>query len=285
MQTIHIEHEGEGKTRSFRALLLAYVSAAKLWDGGDVSDAGKTKKGNQDKLVRPIYMMLGGSKSECATVLANLRSGERGAIIGLHEDPTCSYTKRNAQKIELRRSAGYKVDPQVLNPDPETGHRPECHEVKLYDLCREDPGMIDAHEAAFLSLPAAHWIDGAAFDVDGVVEHMKSIGYSDDECFLRTLIPLAPFFAVRLASRSMAPLVNDLRFFVQVLVGALKRSMATMSAEAAASSPWAYDKDAGYIEYGLASVGLLHGIAFRATQEEIRDLLIEQVKLSSIWRS
>ncbi len=285
MQTIYIEHEGEGKTRGFRALLLAYVSAAKLWDGGDVGDAGKMKRGNQDKLVRPVYMMIGGSKSECATVLANLRSGEKGAIIGLHEDPSSSYTIRNAQKIELRRSAGYTVDPQVLSPDPETTQKPECHEVKIYELCREDPGMVDANDVAFLSLPAAHWINDVTLDVEGVVEHMRSIGYDDDDDFIRTITPLAPFFATRLAARSMAPLVADLRFFVQVLIASLIHKFATMSAEAVGPCAWAYDKDAGYVEYGLESIGLLPGIAFRASQEDVQSMLIEQVNLSSCWRS
>lgn len=284
MQTIYIEHEGEGKTRAFRALLLAYVCAAKLWDGGDVSEQGKTKHGYKDKLVRPVYMLVGGSKSECMTVIANLRSGEKGVILKLDET-TEKWNTRNAQKIELRRSAGYDVDPQLLDVDPATDKRPECHEAKLYDLCREDPGMVDPFEAIFLSLPKASWIDSTLLDVDGVITHMQSIGYDGDVEFLRLLTKLAPFFATRLAARSLAPLVADLRFFVQVLVASLKCKFATMSAEVVGGSSWAYNKDAGYVEHGLSAVGLLPGIAFRATHEDVKAMLIEQVKLSSLWRS
>jgi hypothetical protein len=284
MQTIYIEHEGDGKTRAFRALLLAYVCAAKLWDGGDVSEQGKTKHGSKDKLVRPVYMMIGGSKSECATVIANLRSGEKGAILGL-DDSTETWVTRKAQKIELRRSAKYAIDPQLLEVDVATEKRPECHEAKLYDLCREDPGMVDPTEVKFLSLPKASWIDPSTVDVDGVVSHMQSIGYKDNIEFLRLLALLAPFFATRLAARSLAPLVADLRFFVQVLVASLKCKLATMGAEAVGGSAWAYDKDAGYVEYGLSAIGLLPGIAFRATHEDVKALLIEQVKLSPLWRS
>lgn len=284
MQTICIEHDGGGKTRTFRALLLAYVCAGKLWDGGDVSGEGKTKR-NADKLLRPVYMVVGGSKSECTTVIANLRSGERGAVLELGEDAN-DYNIRKAQKVELRRSAGYFVDPQLLAPDVDTNQRPECHEIKIYDLVREDPGMVDPKEVAFLLLPARAWVDGISFDVDAVVDHMRSIGYLEEDVpFIRKLTPLAPFFATRLAARSMAPIIPDLRFFVQVLAAALDEGLATMSAEAVGGSAWAHDKNAGYVEYGLGDIGLFPGIAFRAKHEEVEKLLIDQVKLSSCWRS
>jgi hypothetical protein len=285
MQTICIEHDGGGKTRTFRALLLAYVCAAKLWEGGDVSKEGKAKNKDADKLLRPVYMVVGGSKSECVTVVSNLRSGERGAVLKLEDEPN-DYNIRKGQKVELRRSAGYVVDPQLLAPDTETNQRPECHEIKLYDLVREDPGMVDPDEVAFLSLPSMAWVDGISFDVDAVIEHMRSIGHpKEDDPFIKKLIPLSPFFATRLAARSMAPIIPDLRFFVQLLAAALRGGFATMSAEAVCGRAWAYDESAGYVEYGLADVGLLPGVAFRAKHVDVEKLLIDQVKLSSCWRS
>ncbi len=269
----------------FRALVLAYVCAGKLWDGGDVSGEGKAKRGSGDKLLRPVYMVIGGSKSECTTVIANLRSGERGSLIGLEEEPT-DYNLRGSSKVELRKSAGYTIDPQLMSVDLETNQRPECHEVKIYDLVREDLGMVDPDEAAFLSLPESSWIDGVSFDYDGVIEHMRSIGYpKEDEAFIRKITPLSPFFASRLAARSFAPVIADLRFFVQILAASLRAKFATMSAQVVGGSAWAYDKEAQYVEYGLADVGLLPGIAFRAKHTDIEKLFIEQVKLSSCWRS
>jgi hypothetical protein len=83
----------------------------------------------------------------------------------------------------------------------------------------------------------------------------------------------------------MAPIIPDLRFFVQLLAAALRGGFATMSAEVVCGRAWAYDESAGYVEYGLADVGLLPGVAFRAKHVDVEKLLIDQVKLSSCWRS
>lgn len=239
--TIHTE-DSSGKGRSFSAQLLAHVEA---WE-------------RPDKTTRPVYMTVACPTAGAAPFQANLRLGRRA---------DAGNSSRASDRFEILRSAGYHYT-QQRHPQ---GVIITAYAPALFDL---DPGMVDPSGARFIVLPSREWVDAQNLDTTSAVEHMRRVGCMKGHAGLAGLLPLAALFAAYLDRRSRCPIIPDLHFHLQILMGALDAGMATMTR----NDRGYYGRSGShYVEYGTARVGLAPGVAFSATHETIESFLAEQV--------
>lgn len=261
-RTLVIESGETGKGRAFSAELLGYVTADALWDGGQ---AGTTN------VVRPVYLTLALSEQEAGPFVANLRAG-RKATLGRDRHP---------KRFELLRSAGYAF---ALQRHPEgvlaTAYLPE--------LFRLDPGMVDPTGARFVVLPDAGWCREEAWRLDilDAVEHVRSLRSTNMDFYdaltesrdrlarvgteLAEIVPTSALFAAYLDRRVRAPLIPDLRFYLQVLVAALGAGLATVS-------DGHHRARLGFETVHLDELGFAPGVAFLASHEQVETLLAAEV--------
>jgi hypothetical protein len=126
-----IEPQKEGKGRSFRATLVSYVEARRLWPAGNDT-------------IRPVHMTLAGSDQELRPFVANLRTGKKAV---------CGYKSR--ERYEVLKSAGFQCAWQRTS---------KGSVVTLFapDLFCLDPGMVDPKGVSFVMLPARAWLKPTA---------------------------------------------------------------------------------------------------------------------------
>jgi hypothetical protein len=269
VRTLQTEAESEGKGRTFRAALLAYVRADCLWDGA------ATESG----VVRPAWFACAASDAEIRPFMANLRCGRKAVV------PESSNTKKYQLRFELMRRAGYEYATQRTNAGT-------CVTAFLPELFRLDPGLVDPKGARFVVLPSRAWVEtetarlgreaGAAVrHVERVRRRVDTSGRpAPDRAVLEALAPVAPLFCAYLDRRVRAPLVPDPRFQLQVVVAMLDAGLASFGHEPHSfrERGWGQHDGFWFLEVDTAAAGLAPGIACRASHEEIEALLAEQVR-------
>lgn len=254
MKEIYIQPSKEGKGRVFSSLLLSYIEADFLWEGGKA----------QTDTHRPIWMMFAGSDNELRPFIANLQVG-RKADIG----------HRSNEKFEVLKSAGFHAAWQ---------RTPHGSVVTLYapDLFNLDPGMVDPKGVEFCLLPAKSWLAGVRIAPD-TRAYFQSLGVKADEELEDYLLRLAPLFVAYLDRRTRCPIVPDPRFYVQILVNALTDGLASLGRDDdryfnSYSRVWG-ENVSKFIEHQVSSVGLMRSLAFQAKHEIVETFLAEQVQI------
>lgn len=256
MKRLIIEPKTEGKGRSFEALALAWVTADTLWPGG-----------NNGNSIRPVWLMFAGSPEQLRAFSANLISGRKAQVLDLNS----SRYEKHPPQMELLKSAGYALSSQRTSGST-------VITAYLPDLFLIDPGMVDPAGIQFCLLPSQEWVDSQVWNVDRAVEHVSKLEYNCTEEALQILAPISGLFAVYLDRRTRCPLIKDERFYLQLLCACLDRGLASLSSEATYST-WGRTSSLGFKEFHTETVGLLPGIACRASHADMEQLLAEQAKL------
>lgn len=254
-----IEPPKEGKGRTFRASLLAYVAADALWSGG-AADVDST---------RPVWMMLAGSDAELRAFVANLRTGHRADVSTENR-----WSRRAPARYEILRSAGYEFSWQ---------RTPLGSAVTVYlpSLFCLDPGMVDPDGIKFCVLPPAEWLASQQLDVAGPMAHLRRLGCGFEDALLASLVPLSALFAAYLDRRTRCPLIPDPRFHAQLLCAALSKGIASFpeSDHYYGDMPWGVHRGFGFKEEGTEVMGLAQAIACKVKHEDFETFLADQVSL------
>lgn len=267
MKSLRIEPQKEGKGRTFVASLLAYVTADRLWEGGQTG-AG----------IRPAFLMYAASDGEVRPFTANLRLGKK-ALVGSNT----SYGRRKDPYFEVLRSADYLFSTQRFAE----GSVVTAFLANLFQL---DPGMVDPKGAGFVVLPSKEWVARQKIEIRPLVDHMIRLDRIESGKphlngdwptleQVERLALVASLFAAYLDRRTRAPLLQDSRFHLQILVSFLKHGQASISCDDSLRKTFGRTRTLGYYEEGLEGVGLIPGVAFQATHDEIEKVLAEEVSV------
>jgi hypothetical protein len=225
--------------------------------------------------------MFAGSEAEIRPFVANIQSGKKARVLNPPNN-------RKEMKVELLKSAGYKF-----------GWQRESEGVLvtayLPDLVAIDPGMVDPKGVDFLILPSKAWVEAQEVDAAPLVRHAAPLYPDVKEDLLTSLAKICFLFAVYLDRRCRCPIVADGRFYLQLLLAFLRDGMASLPS---ALRYYGYDREfgrnaaIGYHEGGCEGVGLVPGIAFRASHETVEQVLAEQVAIffatqkgGALWRA
>lgn len=262
MQDLVIQQADSKKGRVFGATQVALVTADGLFPEGA---SGET--------IRPVWAMFAGTEAELRPFVANLRTGRKA------EKPS-NYSRRgsNSERIEFLKSVGYQVAWQ---------REPEGCLVTLYhpELFRLDPGMVNPDGIDFVLLVPASWSTSQTLDPIEAVEHVQAINYTvGEDLNLEALVPTAHLFAAYLDRRTRCPIPADSRFYLQLLLSALTKRLASFPGD---NFRWSsYDRDAwgynhrhGFNAQGLDTVGILHAISFQSLHEDFETFLAEEVRI------
>lgn len=256
MYELTIEPAKEGKGRSFSATLLSFVTADNLWSGGQTST----------DVVRPVWMLLGGSDNELRPFVANLRTGRKAEY-------KAGYSRRSKEKFEVLKSSRFCA---AWNRTP-VGSTCLLYEP---DLFRLDPGMVDPKGASFCLLPEDSWINHVSVE-DKAREFAASLAIPEEK--REELLALAPIFIAYLDRRTRCPLIPDQRFYIQVLAAALSQGYASLSKDKGytyySERNWGVHSRMGFLEVETSTVGLKPGLAFDANHASLEGFLAEQVQL------
>lgn len=268
MEELTIAPKTEGKGRSFRALGLSTVMANGLWD--------KSDGGNFE---RPVYASFAASEGEIRPFVANLMTG-RQALKGGNNHRKAGY--------EFLKSIGYKVFYQ---------RHEEGTVATLYlpDLCALDPGMVDPEGIKFVMLPGKAYLarEAARMPVAEIVRYARHLPFVKEKNtpvedwrghvsadwteplsveVLTDMVPLSYLFTLFLGNRSRSPVPPDGKFFISLFLTCLKLGLASYPGESYyARSEFGKNARYGFSQNGDG--GLVQGIAFQATHEEINAVL------------
>lgn len=264
MRSMVISPPSEGKGRAFQALCLAAIKADCLWPGGETA--------TQD--FRPVWVMFAGSDNSVRPFVANLTLGRKAEF----DDKGSNYFfcgARGANRMEILRSAKFQT---VYQRETEG----TLVTSFLPDLFKLDPGMVDVSGIRFIVLPTREWFLKQTMDVRNIVAYAMRLGYPVDEGQLATLIPISFLFAAYLDRRTRCPLLSDDRFYIQLLLACLSEGLASWGSAAEHSYHTApeFGRHSRFMfyEYGTADVGLLPGIACKASHEDMETMLAAQVQ-------
>lgn len=253
MRELVIQPKEEGKGRAFTATLLAYVMADSLWAR---SSADST---------RPIYMMFGGTENELRPFVANIQLGRKAEF-------TTNRYSRSSEKFEVLKSAGFQTVWQ------RTSHGATVT-IFLPELFQLDPGMVDPTGVKFVILPEKKWLKEVQVD-DRTRAYLAPLATKATAEQIELILRLAPLFIAYLDRRTRCPLVNDPRFYVQVLVNALTENLASFGSPETGNyhrPDWG-KAGFGFKEIDTEDIGLSPGLAFRSSHETLEAFLAGQVK-------
>lgn len=272
----------QGKGAVFRLTLVAHVVADALWDCG-----------NTDSACRPALAVLACSHGDAQPVLANLRLGRRAAEA---TGRGSKYSTDHPERFEFPKSAGFTFTTQ-RHPE---GVLVTAHQASVFRL---DPGMVDPSGVRFAVLPPRAWAGRQVVDAAPVIAAVSKLyrrraagDYADKPKRVEWLTSLSPadqrelvvtacLFAAYLDRRTHAPVPQDPRFWLAVLLECLGESaLAYSSAEylkPAMVDSWGHerrvnDKKLGL--YGLADAGYLPGVVVSATHEQVREVVARVVE-------
>ena len=263
----------EGKGRTFRGVLMGYITANRLWEAGETST---------DK-IRPVYISFACSEGESHPFVANLQMG-RCMIVD---------KGRHGDKIELLRSVGY----DFLYQRMEGGV--VAVQAYLPELVRLDPGMVDPDSIKFVMAPTLEWLRESSIptiDRQKAAQHVASLWRTriPQGQELLDLVPSAALFCAYLDRRTNCPMIQDLRFQLQVFLAALNDGYATLPESC--SGKWGYHRNIrgskqeedrfsylgphfGFKDFGMDNCKLDIPVAFYSTHEQIEAFLAEQVEI------
>ena len=260
----------DGKTRQFSAILLAYMRADMLWEGGQA---------NTNNL-RPVYLVVAGTENGLRPFLANIRAWRKAEV----QSDTRRWSSRNATCMEVLKSAGYAYTWQ--RGDGARGGKQHLVTIYLPTLFNVNPGMIDKEMCSFISAPPAWWVkeQDAALrrelpDVcTAVLRHARRLGFADSDDAILAALPQAAHYCMYLDRRTRRPLINDLAFCLQLYYAALEDGVASTSSDkkGAFYHTWANTFECSNVErVGLAA----RPVVTHVSQETIDDFLVKQVQL------
>lgn len=271
MKDLTVVTEGASKGRSFRATLVAYVSAKTLWDGA-----------SHDNL-RPAWATIACRDAESLPFIRNLQSGRKAAVRGERSDANTN--------LEFLKSSGYEYHAQrhCIGYTPPPDERPivgVVWTVFLPDLYRIDPGMQDPSGVRFLVLPSPDWViqpDNPTAKWIAAKYRQRCDWNKDRQKELdanmldvgRYISSVAPLFCAYLDRRTRCPLIPDPQFYAMVLAAMLNANMVSLNSKS--RDDWGHNV-IPYTEYGLADVGLYPGLVCHVSHERLEPLLAEVVK-------
>lgn len=245
------------KGHAFEATLVSYVLADGLWSGGEARSDTR----------RPVYAMLAGDETTMRFFLANVREGRKFGIPG-------DGSSKKGVAFEFLRSGGYTVSP------PQRTSGGVVHEVYLPGLFRRDLGMVDPTDVAFIVLPPRWWLARSGLDVAPLRSFVARL-WPEFSGNLVELVHTAVLFSAHLDRHTHAPLIADLRFYIQVFLAAVADGLAAWNPSKLAATrlqtPTRAEK-LFFHESRLEAAKLLPGVAFKATQEEVKAMLALEVR-------
>lgn len=260
MQDLVIQPAKEGKGRSFRSTLVSYVTADRLWAGGQTST----------EVTRPVWAMFAGTDNELRPFLANLQLGRKAEVF------VKGQFRKTPERFEILKSSGFQSAWQ---------RTPLGSVATLYapDLFRLDPGMVDPKGLSFCILPSVAWLADVPIGPE-VYDHLRRLRTSAPLELETWLCHMGPLFVAYLDRRTRCPLIPDPRFYVQVLVGALEQGLASRSLDPSkyyydSNLPWGCHKRHGFFECRTEEAGHAPGLAFHASHEELEKFLAEQARV------
>lgn len=263
---------------------LASATANALWKSGGTG---------KDDIDRPVFAVFLGSDNELQAFGANLRLGR--LVQDVPDQPGYSHRQKKSG-YEFLRSAGYRQARQQTSAG-------SILTVYLPDLFNMDPGMVDPEGARFVLAPSAAWVASQEIPTGDLVKHARKLPIvraanklpeekwkrehfkaplPDDK--LAAMAPIAYLFAAYLDRRTRAPILADGRFYMQIMLACLSQDYASWSTASASKrssydgAPFGENGDLGFVEDYADGSGLLPGLAFQATHEQIEAVLADEVE-------
>lgn len=274
------------KTRRFAAIMLGYITADALWEGG--AAVNKTAR-------RPVYLALGGPETTLRPFIYNMKSGRKAALTN---DINTSSFDRDANWVETLKTGGYETIWQ-------RGQESHICTMLMPELFAIDPGMIEPERCAFASVAPNWWADAqmkviaADHNLCGrIFRHAKAIGLMGDsnkrlipiptswnEDIILDLLPQAGHFYLMLDKRTRRPLINDLAFAVQLYAAALHHGLASFwraPGQSIYGEMWGYSKAAwaaGFVADNPQLLGFRQGVLLATSQNNLDGFLANQIRL------
>jgi hypothetical protein len=270
----------KGKGRSFRAIVLA-MSTAPIWDKHEATEFAGGR-------IRPAFVMLACHAQEAGPILANLRCGHAADLSG-DDIPS------KGQVFEMLKSVRYVWGVQRVST--EAGGQAVILTGRLPGVASLDPGMVSPDEPVqFLIVPPRERLELELTRIPA--DAMRRYGESiipdalkkptmdwkkpelDRESEEWRYAPaLALWFCASMDRRISAPILPDPLFQMRLYVGALRSGIAGWSRRRDHYGEPTFGRSGPNLkEWGYASTGLAPGVACSATQDALRELLVEQVR-------
>jgi hypothetical protein len=176
------DREGR-KSRIFRAELLCFVTANRLWELGASAKEG---------ILRPVLLAYAATDQEARAVTANLRAGR----------PIVEDTRSSSRlRIELPRSAGFQLETHSRDGGTLTL-------AYLRSAFALQPSIAEGDRVEFLCMPPAWWIAREAATLAEFGQDAADVAR-------------ASYFIAHLDARSPLPIANDHRFHLELYRAAL----------------------------------------------------------------
>lgn len=246
------------KGRVFSAKCAAFITANPIFP-----EAGGTA-------IRPIWAMFLTTEQELRPFVANLRLGR-----------IAERTDRDAKpenRMEFLKSARYRHE---FHREAE-GAVASLWYPSLFSVASD----VSENGVSFAMLVPDDWASAQDVDAEGAVAHVRSVPdllrgelleASDD--WFAALLPTAYLFAAYLDARTRCPLVNDGRFFLQLLLASFVEGFAAMPIpwdRYVRSTQGVLGNKTWFMAYGLRDAGVRHAVAARGNHEAVDELIAEQ---------
>lgn len=255
MRTLVIESGKGEKTRSFQAVLLAYVRSAMFMQPTD------------DGLQRPVWAVFAGSENQMQAFVANLRAGKKAA------DPA-ERSSSAFKGVEFLKSADFAF---ALQREREG----VIATAYLPDLVRLDPGMVDPSGVRFLMVVPEGW--RAAQHIEGVEAMVASCRRLGFDMARAEDVPVALLFAAYLDRRTRAPIVADGAFALQLYYACLREGLASWPDEREEwrrrqdAAPFGVSQRLPIVAEGLSDAKVGAVVGMWAKHDEVEALLAQEV--------
>ncbi len=171
------------KSRIFRAELLCFVTANRLWELGTTAKEG---------VLRPVLLAYAATEQEARAFTANLKAGRP-----IVEDTRSSIKLR----FELPRSAGFQLETHSRDG----GTLTLAYLRSVFSL---QPSIAEADRVEFLCMPPAWWVAREAATLAQFGEDAADVAR-------------ASYLVAHFDARSPLPIANDHRFHLELYRAAL----------------------------------------------------------------
>lgn len=218
MEQLHIEVENKntGKGRVFQGSLVGYITCGQLWPQSSDN-------------VRPVMLTVACSEAQSRPFVANLLTGRKATT------PKSGSSKPSIT-VECLKSAGYLFSAQRFDGIVVTT-------AYLPQFFTMDPGMVDPSGIEFILAPPTTWCEEHLTtlpDAGALADHVVKTRKANKKLpaksavsreTIASLAPLASLTMAYLDRRTRAPLLQDPRFHLQLLVAMVDTSMALFPAD------------------------------------------------------
>lgn len=197
---------------------------------------------------RPVFLAVAGTDNELRPFVANLRTGKKAER---------GYKGR--ERYEVLKSAGYQCTWQRTSKGAL---------VTLFapDIFSLDPGMVDPKGVSFCVMPSRDWTQDSDVEVPDFVPKDR----------VESVRRMAPLFIAYLDRRTRCPLVQDPRFYVSLLAGALSEGLAAFPGGSSYYPNWGELR--GFSSEGVEDLGMHEPLFFSASHAVLEDFLARHVK-------